>query len=217
VPQPRPPFVRPRSTICKKPVLRPLNGFRLRTSFRNHIPSTRNLRWTATGLRWGPKPAVGPNPAHARLKYCMALSCFCAAARDENVPRFFRFPVFASFLREYKRYSPDCSLRIIEKKMPCCIDRLAKKRTLLNYHRAVKEPLSRRCSETSFGGSHMRPRHKPLLIATSARNTAPVMHRRQQLRLISRSGHAGCPNESLDRTILLASTNAGPRAGVSFA
>ncbi len=40
---------------------------------------------------------------YARLKYCTARSCFRAAAREENVPRFFRFPVFASFLREYKR------------------------------------------------------------------------------------------------------------------
>jgi hypothetical protein len=54
---------------------------------------------------------------YPRLKYCTARSCFCAAARDEKVPRFFRFPVFASFLREYKRYSPDCSLRIMQKKM----------------------------------------------------------------------------------------------------
>ena len=161
MPQPRPPFVRPRSTICKKPVLRPLNGFRLRTSFRNHIPSTRNLRWTATGLRWGPKPAVGPNPAHARLKYCTALSCFCAAARDENVPRFFRFPVFASFLREYKRYSPDCSLRIIEKKMPCCIDRLAKKRTLVNYHPVQsKSPFHADAASGLVRRFHMRPRYK---------------------------------------------------------
>jgi hypothetical protein len=56
--------------------------------------------------------SLGPHP---RLKYCTARSCFCAAARDENVPRFFRFPVFASFLREYKRYSPDCNLRIMKK------------------------------------------------------------------------------------------------------
>ena len=47
------------------------------------------------------------------LKNCTARSCFFAAASDENVPRFFLFPVFASFLREYKRNSPDFSLRII--------------------------------------------------------------------------------------------------------
>ncbi len=57
-----------------------------------------------------------PPLAQARLKYCTALSCFFAAAREENVPKFFRFPVFASFLREYKRYSPDCSLRIMNKR-----------------------------------------------------------------------------------------------------
>jgi hypothetical protein len=38
--------------------------------------------------------------AQALLKYCTARSCFRAAARDENVPRFLRFPVFASFFRE---------------------------------------------------------------------------------------------------------------------
>ena len=51
---------------------------------------------------------------HALLKYCTARSCFWAAAREEKVPRFFRFPVFASFFREYKRYSPDCNFRIMQ-------------------------------------------------------------------------------------------------------
>jgi len=54
--------------------------------------------------------------AQARLKYCTARSCFRAAARDENVPRFLRFPVLAFFLREYKRYSPDGNLRIMQNK-----------------------------------------------------------------------------------------------------
>ena len=35
-----------------------------------------------------------------RLKYCTARSCFSAAARVSNVPRFLRLPVFASTLRE---------------------------------------------------------------------------------------------------------------------
>ena len=48
------------------------------------------------------------------LKYCTARSCFLAAASEENVPRFFLFPVFASFFREYSRNSPDLSLRIME-------------------------------------------------------------------------------------------------------
>jgi hypothetical protein len=51
----------------------------------------------------------------ARLKYCTARSCFLAAASDENVPKFFRFPVFEFFLREYRRYPPDFSFRIMEK------------------------------------------------------------------------------------------------------
>lgn len=37
---------------------------------------------------------------HALLKYCTARSCFSAAARDANVPKFFLFPVFAFFFRE---------------------------------------------------------------------------------------------------------------------
>lgn len=40
---------------------------------------------------------------HARLKYCTAFSCFFAAARVLNVPRFLRFPVFGFFFREYNR------------------------------------------------------------------------------------------------------------------
>jgi hypothetical protein len=36
----------------------------------------------------------------ARLKYCTARSCFSAAARVLNVPRFFRLPDLASFFRE---------------------------------------------------------------------------------------------------------------------
>jgi hypothetical protein len=34
------------------------------------------------------------------------------------VPRFFRFPVFGSFLREYRRYCPDASLRIMACRIP---------------------------------------------------------------------------------------------------
>jgi len=50
---------------------------------------------------------------HFLLKYCTARSCFSAAARVGNVPRFLRFPVFGSFLREYRRYSPDFNFLII--------------------------------------------------------------------------------------------------------
>jgi hypothetical protein len=48
-----------------------------------------------------------------RLKYCTARSWASAFSRVANVPRLRRLPVFASFLREYKRYCPDGSLRII--------------------------------------------------------------------------------------------------------
>lgn len=50
----------------------------------------------------------------ALLKYWTARSCFSAAARVLNVPRFFRFPVLESFFFEYNRYSPLCNFRIIQ-------------------------------------------------------------------------------------------------------
>jgi hypothetical protein len=76
-------------------------------------------------------PGCPPGAARlypARLKYCTARSCFSAASRDANVPRFFRFPVFASFLREYKRYPPDCNLRIMNKRCRRAAQWLAQKK-----------------------------------------------------------------------------------------
>jgi hypothetical protein len=43
-----------------------------------------------------------------------ARSCFSAAARVPNVPKFRRLPVRRPILREYNLYSPDLSLQIIE-------------------------------------------------------------------------------------------------------
>src|SRR5438874_4683163 len=51
---------------------------------------------------------------YLRLKYCTAFSCFLAAARVLNVPRFLRFPVFGFFFREYNRYPPDLRFLIIQ-------------------------------------------------------------------------------------------------------
>ena len=53
--------------------------------------------------------------AHAVLSLApwTARSCFSAAARDPNVPKFLRLPDFASFFFEYSRYSPDFSFRIM--------------------------------------------------------------------------------------------------------
>src|SRR5436190_39027 len=48
-----------------------------------------------------------------RLKYCTSRSCFMAASLLEKVPRLRRFPVCGSTLREYRRYCPDLSLRIM--------------------------------------------------------------------------------------------------------
>src|SRR5215469_12840921 len=55
----------------------------------------------------------------ARLKYCTAFSCCFAFSIVLNVPRFLRLPVLVSFLREYKRYSPDFSLRITSFSYSC--------------------------------------------------------------------------------------------------
>lgn len=49
------------------------------------------------------------------LKYCTAFSCASAARLVVNVPRFRRFPVWAFFFREYRRYWPVFSFRIIGK------------------------------------------------------------------------------------------------------
>jgi len=53
--------------------------------------------------KWDTKKAEEVERYPARLKYCTARSCFSAAAFDEKVPKFFLFPVFASFFFEYKR------------------------------------------------------------------------------------------------------------------
>ena len=47
------------------------------------------------------------------LKNCTARSRASAALRVLNVPRLRRLPVFGFFLREYKRYLPLVSFRII--------------------------------------------------------------------------------------------------------
>src|SRR6185369_13910193 len=51
--------------------------------------------------------------AYPCLKYWTARSWRSAAARVANVPRLRRLPVRAFFLREYSRYLPDGSLRIM--------------------------------------------------------------------------------------------------------
>jgi len=54
-----------------------------------------------------------PSNPQRRLKNCTARSCASAARLVAKVPRFLRFPVLAFFLREYRRYFPLLSLRII--------------------------------------------------------------------------------------------------------
>lgn len=55
------------------------------------------------------------------LKYCTAFSWASAACLLEKVPRLRRFPVLAFFLREYKRYWPDLSLRIMDNRLSCAM------------------------------------------------------------------------------------------------
>ena len=53
-----------------------------------------------------------------RLKNCTARSCFSAAPRVRKVPKFLRLPVVGSFFREYSRYSPFLSFRIMTVCLP---------------------------------------------------------------------------------------------------
>ena len=50
-----------------------------------------------------PTKAFREHNRQRRLKYCTAFSCFFAADRVLNVPRFLLLPVFGFFFREYKR------------------------------------------------------------------------------------------------------------------
>lgn len=61
-------------------------------------------------------PLVPRSPAlQCLLKYCTSRSCFSACCLVANVPRLRRFPS-SFFLREYKRYCPLLSFRIMIKK-----------------------------------------------------------------------------------------------------
>src|SRR2546423_988996 len=60
---------------------------------------------------------LGPGLRHALyrlLNICTARSCLRAAASEPKVPRLRRRPVVGFFLREYRRYFPEGSLRIIQ-------------------------------------------------------------------------------------------------------
>jgi hypothetical protein len=67
-------------------------------------------------MKRGPFTRLHSIDNHCFLKYCTARSCFSAAVREGNVPKFFRFPVLAFFFREYRRYSPDFNLRIMQER-----------------------------------------------------------------------------------------------------
>ena len=69
------------------------------------------LAYAATRL--GVNRAFAADAVYRRLKNCTARSCRSAAALVLNVPRLRRRPVFGFFFREYRRYVPDASLRII--------------------------------------------------------------------------------------------------------
>jgi hypothetical protein len=72
-----------------------------------------NFRRFVTWLRNDSRFASPVIRNQCRLKYCTARSCFAAADRVLNVPRFLRRPVAGFRFREYKRYWPDLSFRII--------------------------------------------------------------------------------------------------------
>ena len=57
--------------------------------------------------------AIYEMASQCRLKYWTARSWALAFASDENVPRLRRLPVLGFFFREYRRNSPDFSLRIM--------------------------------------------------------------------------------------------------------
>jgi hypothetical protein len=62
---------------------------------------------------------IGKRPAYPRLlKCCTARSCRSADSRVGNVPRFRRFPVLGSCFREYSRYFPSDSFRIMAPSIP---------------------------------------------------------------------------------------------------
>src|SRR6476646_5845446 len=56
---------------------------------------------------------IRPGMARWRLKYCTSRACVSAFSRVLKVPRLRRLPVLGSVLREYSRYSPLASLRIM--------------------------------------------------------------------------------------------------------
>jgi hypothetical protein len=186
VPQPRPPFVRPRSTICKKPVVRPSNGF----------PKNRSLRWTATGLTWGtPHSVIRPAEAGCRteprsrpLEILHSPLMFLRRRPRRKRSQVLPFPRLCILLAGIQTILAGCSLRIIEKRMLCLYRSVGKEKDAGQLSScAVEEPLSRRCSE--------RPRteipHAASLqnLSSWARNTSPpMMHHPKQLRLISRLG-----------------------------
>src|SRR6266508_5024118 len=90
----------PQARSCVTRVTRALGEGRRAEAF------SRSIRSACVPTFWEEK-------YQCRLKNCTARSCFCAAASDLNVPRLRRLPLFGSFFREYSRYSPDLSLRII--------------------------------------------------------------------------------------------------------
>ncbi len=106
-----------------------------------------------------------------RLKNWMARSCFSAAARVANVPRFRRFPVRGSIFREYNRYSPDLSLRIIS---PSCGSR---QRSLPSQHA--------RCFERAERVPHL---DASVLAGYAARNARSVLCRLSKSRAARRPG-----------------------------
>jgi hypothetical protein len=120
---------------------------------RQHCP---RARWLAA-CRWldGRLNVVSSSARslqRCRLKNCTARSCFSAAARVRNVPRLRRRPVRGSTFREYRRYSPDFSLRIIVSSLASDMSSAVQARPSSSHpwepprrlRRSVHQPLRRR-------------------------------------------------------------------------
>ncbi len=64
------------------------------------VPPGKSAVWPGDPAARVDFPPRSPGPSYLRLKNWTARSCFSAEARVGNVPRFLRFPVRGSSLRE---------------------------------------------------------------------------------------------------------------------
>src|SRR5690242_19708040 len=108
---------------------------------------------------------------HFCLKNCTARSCLFAAASEEKVPRFLRFPVFAFFFREYNLNSPDFNLRIMHEKMTDFKARVGRT-TPQNISRPDDARQSPTCSAPVRAGTQLSGGHRRFLRDEAARTAS---------------------------------------------